>query len=55
VEISYEVNTIAGESPLHKAKHFKKSKIKSVEFYWNKAKPFAKTKYIFVTYREQVL
>lgn len=31
------------------------SKIKSVKFYWNKAKPFAKAKYIFVTNSEQVL
>lgn len=31
------------------------SKIKSVKFYWNKADPFAKAKYIFVTNSEQVL
>jgi hypothetical protein len=55
MEILYEVSAKEGESPVHNYSFILKSKIKSVKFYWKKAKPFAKAKYIFMTNREQVL
>jgi len=46
IKILYELSTIEGVSPVyyHKLKVIL-SKIESVEFYRNKAKPFAKAKY----------
>lgn len=44
----FDLDAVEGDSPVyyHKKWNKKVSKIKSVKFYWNKAKPFAKAKYI---------